>query len=400
MPKSLALPTGLPDLEARIHLTAGPGEQHRFESGVTIKGREIQEKSHRSGAVKKYGEVLSELALNGMVPDEQRDQDWQAALLTSGTDGMRKAIDGLMGPDGNVVVNSDNFSNVAAGEVRAARGAEGLEVIDFERGEGLTVGSEEFERIAEMVREGTISTLHITENGTTTGANQRNAIEALVRIRDEADTDVVIIADAVSGQIVGAQREMLPDLMYAGFQKDMALGPVGAMMWLNRRAKQRCAKNAAKGLASTSKLGLLATIEKGKKGDMQTPQTPNLEAIVRATALWHEIAHEGLRETAAANQAKSLALVREWTSPEGELGRRGFTMLTTRADLQSPTSHVIQVPEGTNAKDIVAQLAEEGVIISAGYGKNFGTRELRVCPYSANEPSHVQRALGLIANAG
>lgn len=409
-----------------IYLTAGPSQiwgvgKHRDEHDYLLGEIEkFDQLSHRSKEAKdllmKTNELLFELF---GIPEELRNKEfrnlnetpegWHLAFTNSGSNGMAMCIralcpmNTLAGHPGTVLVDTDNFSAVAAEEMKEF--GRKVEVRKMPRGGALTPGSEAMEQLKQDMADGTIKTLYLTENATTNGAFQPEAVKELVQFRNHHQCDTVIIVDGVSSPILGRKFDprKLPDAYFWAGQKHMGVGPgIGGVLF-NNRALAREEELRNNGLDTGGKLGLRAAYGTNKKRMAQTgqtPQTPPLGLIEREwMILRNAVNFPDITADIAKHQREILVAFVE-ALDGGELQKLGFRPVTPNRDLQSPTSLVMAVPEGVSAKAVVeAVIKKEGVVLATGYGEEYADREIRIGAYSANTADDVHRALRAIGDA-
>jgi len=397
------IPSETPIPDNTVKFTAGPSQQHEFSPDIQRLAERADAMSHRSAFAKQlisrankqifrlFGitEEKQNLEFNFDVP-ENNPPSWHVCWINSGTDGMERAIRAACPLMGTVLVNTDNFSAVAGQEMNASRRQ--FNEIKFERGEGLKIGSEKFEKLKKEVESGAISTIYITENGTTTGVNQREAIEELIRARNQSGSRTVIIVDAVSGQILGAEREQVPDIIFWGNQKDPAISTGCGNLLFNEKAIARAANLNHSGLDTGGKLGVLSaygTNDKRFTEAGQTAQTPPMGLIYKQNILYGNLMNNGgeHRQKISAMQERAKEMITDTFC-----GHTGLRFLTHEKNLRSNTSHVLKVPERHDVARIISALKERGFSISSGYG-TFKDTEVRICVYSANTLAQIESLL-------
>ncbi len=407
--QSLELPTPQ-DIE---RYTAGPSKIHRLCIKEDWEFRKIlelaREESHRGEFAQFLIKGINIRVFDMLgISEDLRDADftdfsetpegWHVAHTNSGTDGMERTIRAACFAESTVLVDTDNFSRVAESEMKAM--GRRYKAIRFQRGHAL-VGKEqrEFRGIVEGMRDESIATLYLTENGTTTGANQSQAIQELVRIRDKEELNTVIVVDAVSSQIIGAEREYIPDIIFWANQKQPAIGPGSGILLFNNRALARAQEVQRSGLDTGGKLGIQAaygTNEKRMAERGQTMQTPPMGELYRERIILERMygTDERWKEVAEL-QLEARRLITEAVR-EGELGKKGISMVTEDPRIQSTTSHVMRLPESISAQDLIKHMKEGPLLhtlIQAGYGADYKDTEIRICVYSANTLSKIHHLL-------
>jgi aspartate aminotransferase-like enzyme len=414
-------PKGLPTVPTHKTLKAGPSVQHKTSWMNKLYCQYAAMQDHRGGFAKDLIKQSNGYIFDLFnIPEEKRNTEFNEGeeipegfhigYTSSGTDGMERAIRAVFTKNkrDNVLVNTDNFSKVAGAE-GSAFGREFNEV-KFERGKGLKVGSEQFEELANKIKNGSVKTIHITENGTTTGVEQYEAITELVKIRNEAQTDVIIAVDAVSSQMFGRERdpENIPDIIYWGNQKDTAITSGTGNIMFSSRALKRAKELKEEGLDTGGKLGLESVYGKNEKRmaeNGQTAQTPGMGEIAKQVIIYKRILEDKkIRENISQTQEDSREAIWNAVNPDGKLGKLGFSMVTQDKELASHTTHVLKVPEyinakKINAKELIAKLLKiSGIEISSGYG-DLKESEFRICVYSANTLEQVNTIIDAIPKA-
>lgn len=369
------------ELDGPLVSTAGPSQVYRFTPEIHPLVPHLNEAGHREPWAKTLYEMNARATMTGLgIPIEQQNpQDgWTVHYQGSGSNFIRSSLEGVAFEEGTVIVDNDAFSEVAVAELKDLQRAEGLEVVKFEAGKGLTVDSEEYAKIVEGMREGRVKTLYITLNATTAGVSQKEALEALVELRDVENLDVVIIADAVSAQWYGAKWSRLPDVLFTSMQKDGGLGSSYAVGLSNRRARNRSQELARAGLSIGGKLGI------GHAADYNNPpQTPPTERIFGHLLVNDAMQHLGWQQRVAGMQEEFRASLQAATSAGGGLSRWGIGMLVKNPGLASLSSHLLTLPDGMNAGVVRKALRELGCDLSTGYGKGPAKdSRIRVCAYS------------------
>jgi len=330
-------------------------------------------------------------------------EGWHVLHTGGGTAGMYAAIAGACLPEGTLLVDNGFFANLA-GQKMEETGRSIQEIVTFERGQGLIIGSPEFDGIAEKIKNGSIKCIYLVENATTTGVNQSKAIQELVKIRDEANTNVIIIVDAVSGFIMGGEeeRKRLPDIIFWGNQKQTAIGTGSGELLFNNRALARAMQ-----IEDTLKLdagrsfGIRAaygTKEKRMAKRGQTQNTPPMAELYRQLLVLQNMYGENQGwKNVGKIQAKARQLIHEALDEGGELGEFGLRLLTSESDLQSSTVHVLKFPEGVDATKVLRKARDlEQVKIAPGFGPERET-EARLAVYSAHEVADVKKGIASLA---
>ncbi|MFH1670585.1 MAG: hypothetical protein ABIA92_03275 [Patescibacteria group bacterium] len=395
-----SISTEFPRPDNTIKFTAGPSQQHKLVSDLQQLVDQADQMSHRSQFAKDLISRANDCVFDAFgITEEQRNREfdfespdenpegWHVCWTNSGTDGMERAIRAGCPKDGTLLVNTDNFSKVAGQEMKAS--GRNFEEISFERGDALLEGCEEFEDISDRIKNGSIQTVYLTENGTTTGANQRGAIEALIRIRNASGSSTLIVVDAVSGQIFGVNREAIPDIIIWANQKDTAIGTGSGNLLFNNKALTRALEVSACGLDTGGKLGLESAYGNNKKRFTaigQTAQTPPMGLIYKQLLVYQRILDNDGQEcrNIASVQEEAKKLIGDALCKEDD-----FELLTSNPSLQSQTSHVLRVPMGRDVPGIIRGLHESGFSISSGYGE-FKDSEIRICVYSANTLAQIE----------
>ncbi len=378
--------------EQRVEFFAAHSMSHRGEFA------RILIKSVNAGVFDMIGVPL-ELRNHEFTSLSETPEGWHVLHTGGGTAGMYAAIAGACLPEGTLLVDNGFFANLA-GEKMVTTGRSIQETVKFERGQGLIIGSPEFNKIATKIRERSISSIYLVENATTTGVNQSKAIQELVKIRNEAGTDVIIIVDAVSGFIMGGEeeREQLPDIIFWGNQKQTAIGTGSGELLFNNRALSRAIQiedilhlDAGRSFGIRGAYGTEQN-RMAKRG--QTKNTPPMAELYRQLLVLQNMYGENQKwRDIAEMQLEARKLVHESLCEGGALGGFGLELLTSESDLQSSTVHVLKFPEGVDATRVLEKALElEGVKIAPGFGPER-EREVRIGVYSANLVGEVARGI-------
>lgn len=405
----------IPQPNGNVKLTAGPGQTHNF-SEISEEALRASQMLHRGdfarGLIKGINRRIFDLF---GIPEELRDHEftklketpegWHVCYTNSGMDGMRRALQAGCLEKGTWILHTDHYSDLAEFELHAM----GRKTWDFrcERGLGVerrtgVMSDPLYDGMMEHVARGQYKTVLITENATTTGVDQSHFIQELVKTRNEAGSKTLIISDSVSAQILARERSGypdLPDMVFWANQKDPGIGPGSGHILFNNRALARVAEVRKNRLFSGGELGIeyaYAVHGKRKAKEGQTPHTPPMGELFKERAvlemLFNDEQEERLNIHRTQWQARHLLFE---VLEGGSLGELGYAFLTQQPSLRSLTTHVIRVPEGMRAGELLQEVSKEGYDISPGYGEHKN-EEIRICVYSANTLQHVKDALEIL----
>ncbi len=216
---------------------------------------------------------------------------------------------------------------------------------------------------ADMVRErltpGGFDAVTVVHSETSTGV--LNPVEEISRVVHNFD-DVHLLVDSVSG-VGGAEiraDDWKLDFLLTGSQKALALPPGISFGVASARLLERSAELEGKGFY----FDLLRFEDQLEK--LQTPTTPAVSLMYALAEQIQRIQAEGLPERLG-RHALMAARCWEWVT---EMAARGLPLgVLAPAGRRSPTVTCVTLPEGLTGPDIVAEVAQEGFVIGAGYGK-------------------------------
>jgi len=194
----------------------------------------------------------------------------------------------------------------------------------------------------------------LVHNETSTGViNPLAELSAVVR----EESDALLLVDTVSS-LGGARVETDLwdlDVVLASTQKALAAPPGVTVFSMSARAAERASGVERRGFYTD----LLRYLDKHRGGGTVT--TPAVSVLYALDRQLEVILEEGLE----ARWQRHLGLGRqtaEWVE------RRGLAFASAAA-ARSPTISCIRAPEGMDARDVVAGLQAEGVVIGGGYGQ-------------------------------
>ena len=183
-----------------------------------------------------------------------------------------------------------------------------------------------------------------------------NPIEEIARaVREESDA--LVLVDGVSS-LGGAPIETDAwgiDIVLAGVQKAMALPPALIVFTLSDRAAAQAERVPHRGFYTD----LLRYRAKHRQGG--TPNTPAIPVYFALDRQLDLMLAEGME----ARWERHRALQRQTAAWAGE---NGFDF-ASNADHRSPTVSCLRPPQGVDPRELVAALAERGVVVGRGYGE-------------------------------
>jgi phosphoserine aminotransferase len=286
-------------------------------------------------------------------------------FLSSGTECMERIVQNCVREQSLHLVNgafSERFHRIAESlGKRAAR-------VEAEWGEGLDTGAVVVPDRAEL--------LCVTQNETSTGvATDLGGLAAIRRQRP----DLLVAVDMVSSAPCMEVDFELVDCAFFSVQKGFGMPAGLAVLSAGPRALERAAALKAEGQTIGSYHSFESLAAKAAKHE--TPETPNVLAI------------HVLGEVCRAILAEGVAAMRERTAQKAgllyEALERHPALSPFVADraLRSPTVIVGRAHGGSRA--IIGRLAEEGFVVSAGYGR-YRDEHLRIANFPAHELSQVR----------
>lgn len=200
----------------------------------------------------------------------------------------------------------------------------------------------------------------VVHSETSTGV--LNPIADLGAVAAEFD-DVLLAVDGVSS-VGGLPIEFDDrgfDLLLTGSQKALALPPGLAFAVASERALERALE-----VPERSFYFDLLEFER-RAADHSTTNTPAVSLLYALEAQLRRIAAEGL-PARFERHARMAARTHEWAECLGEVGGRPFAVQAP-AGYRSPTVTAVTLPDYVKGPDVVAGLAERGITIAPGYGK-------------------------------
>lgn len=291
---------------------------------------------HRTPEFRTVQERVSErLAQVFLVPDTE-----VITLSGSGTTAMEAAFVTTVPAGATVIaINGGKF-----GErwVRIAR-SHGRQVIELEVAWGSAARPE---ALAALLRQHpAVAAVLATHSETSTGV--LHDIEALSRVTRELTPDALFMVDAVTSL---ASAELRPldwelDAVVSGSQKGLLTPPGLGFAWLSDRAWAS---------ADNVQPGFTLDLRRFRNG--QQPTTPATSLIVALDVALGLILAEGL----PAVWARRAHLTELLVDGARQLGFSRF------AERLTPAVAALTVPDGTDARDLVRALADQGVTIAGG----------------------------------
>lgn len=332
-------------------------------------------RNHRGPFAKKLYERLDE-QLKEIFQTRQR----VLLLGSSGTGGLEAAVVNLFSPGDKLLALPMGAFGDRLVAIARAYGAD-VEVLDTEWGDCC-----EPQRLRERLaqdRQGSIKGVLLTHNETSTGA--ANDLEALARAR--GDHPGLLVVDSVSA--VGASELKMDewglDAVVTASQKALAAPPGAAMVALSERAWQ-AAESAAMPRFYFDLRAARSSAEKG-----QTPWTPPLSILLALERAADNYLGEG-RPSAFARHERYASAVRDACVALGLL-------LFAKPRAYSPTVTAVCVPQGADAKALLARLRERYRVVFGGGQLRLDGKIFRIGNMGALEESDIVRAVDALESA-
>ena len=210
------------------------------------------------------------------------------------------------------------------------------------------------ELVRTTLRRKSYDAVTLVHNETSTGV--MNPLEAIARVVRE-ESDALLLVDAVSslgGAPVETDAWQL-DLVLAGVQKALALPPGLTLFTISDRYAERASTVAHRGFYTD----LLRYRDKHRQGGtVTTPAIPLVHALDRQLDV---IGAEGLEARWERHRSMGEATA-EWAA------EAGFELVAA-GDARSWTLTCLRPPADVAAPALVADLAERGIVVGAGYGQ-------------------------------
>ncbi|MBD3285120.1 aminotransferase class V-fold PLP-dependent enzyme [candidate division WOR-3 bacterium] len=231
---------------------------------------------------------------------------------------------------------------------------------------------------------GKYDVLCLTHNETSTGV--MNPVEEIADMVHEKYPDVFILVDAVSS-LTGARIDADKfDVVLTSTQKAVALPPGLSFCTVSDRFYERAATVENRGYYTD--FLLMRKYAEERKG--QTPSTPALSLLNALDHQLDRILEEGV-EARYKRHSEMAAKVREWAGRHFELfPEKGY---------ESETVTVVKNTKGISVADLNSKLAEKGLAIANGYGKQLKEKTFRIAHMGDLKPEDVDEVLGAIDEA-
>ena len=310
----------------------------------------------------------------------------------------------------NAIVDTENY--VGFNKFSAAKALEKLKGVAFEKpfnielGRALTVDEEdEFSKLNRIFQENRFDTLWLSWNSTSTGVQER--IEQIVKCRNAAQSKTLIIADAASFRLFSNEWEKieadsLPDAFFFSLRKQGLPydGPndeyhqaqnSGALIIFNDNALNFSEKVDAETVYESPTLseyanGLVTT------GEQRSNHIKHLLKLNCACDYFLSCNKEHLSAIDAARKDAHSKITGAF-GLKG-CGSRSAFALFSDPEAQSDSAYILEVPESTNAKKVIAGLKESGILISACMHPKMDSRKyVRFAFYPGNSTDEVDYLL-------
>ncbi|MBT8340388.1 MAG: hypothetical protein HKP58_08560 [Desulfatitalea sp.] len=339
------------------------------------------------------------------LPVRQRDT-WHMGIADSGKRTIELLVNFLCPADENQNGLLDTENYVGFNKFSAAKVLEIKKGVAFQRpfevplGQALTVNSNgQFAKCAALFEGNQFRTLWLPWNSTSTGI--RENIARIVQCRNHAHSSSLIIADAASLRLfsrdwAGLDSDQLPDVFFFSLRKQALPydGPndevhqaknSGALILFNDRALAHARSVDAEPLYGCSSLPQLA---QGLAAQDEQRANHVRHLLKLNCALDAFNAQDPLQklddERETARQKILSAFSHNGTAPIG-----GFTLLSDPV-AQSDSAYILKVPKRTTAKEVIATLKAQGILISASmHPKLDGQRHVRFAFYPGNQVNEV-----------
>ncbi|ETN41612.1 uncharacterized protein HMPREF1541_03548 [Cyphellophora europaea CBS 101466] len=203
----------------------------------------------------------------------------------------------------------------------------------------------------------------------------RTNLPALRALLDRVSPTTLFIADAVAS--LGAEElrfdEWGLDIVLSGSQKAIGCPPGLSLLMVSGRAMALALDESVTDRPRTwyaslpRWLPVMRKYEAGEPGYFATPPTQVVRALGASLQLMHEV---GMERTWELHRVRS-AQVKE------AAGRLGLRLLAQREEDQSHAVTALWLPEGIEAKALLARVLARGVTLAAGMHVEVGTRYVR-----------------------
>ena len=290
---------------------------------------------------------------------------------------------------GSLIMEASLRNSVKKGVLNTICGAFSERWYKMAKANGLPCGAIEVEWgkaiTPEMVEAelatGKYDVLCLTHNETSTGV--MNPVSEIADMVHEKYPDVLILVDAVSS-LTGAKLDVNKfDVVLTSTQKCVALPPGLSFCTVSDRFLERAATVENRG--HYTDFLLMKKYIDDKHG--QTPSTPNLALYNALDFQLDRMLEEGM-DARYKRHSEMAKRVREWASKHFEL--------FPEESYESETVTVIKNTKGINVADLNKKLAERGLAIANGYGKQLKEKTFRIAHMGDLKMSDIDEVLGAI----
>ncbi len=337
---------------------------------------------------------------------------WHVAIADSGKRTIELLVNFLCSSEAgkNAIVDTENY--VGFNKFSAAKALEKQKNTAFETpfnielGRALTINEEgEFNKLSRMFKENRFDILWLSWNSTSTGIRER--LEKVVQCRNAAQSNTLIVADAASFRLFSNEWEdtdvdNLPDVFFFSLRKQ-------GLPYDGPNDEFHQAQNSgALIIFNDSALKMSEDIGAGTLYD-----SPTLSEYVQGQITAGEQRSNHIRHLLKLKCACDYFLMRNkenldaldaerkdaHTKIMGAFGLKkdgtdsAFTLFSD-PEAQSDTAYILEVPENTSAKKVIAELKESGILISACmHPKMDSQKYVRFAFYPGNKTDEVDLLL-------
>jgi predicted phosphoserine aminotransferase len=290
---------------------------------------------------------------------------------------------------GSLIMEASLRNSVKKGVLNTICGAFSERWYKMAKANGLPCGAIEVEWgkaiTPEMVEAelatGKYDVLCLTHHETSTGV--MNPVEEIADMVHSKYPDVLILVDAVSS-LTGAKLDVNKfDVVLTSTQKCVALPPGLSFCTVSDRFFERAATIENRGHYTDFLLMKKYIDDRGG----QTPSTPNLALYNALDFQLDRMLEEGM-DARYKRHSEMAKRVRDWASKHFEL--------FPEESYESETVTVIKNTKGINVADLNKKLAERGLAIANGYGKQLKEKTFRIAHMGDLKMSDIDEVLGAI----
>lgn len=272
---------------------------------------------------------------------------------------------------GSLIMEASLRNSVKKGVLNTICGAFSERWFKMAKANGLPCGTIEVEwgkaikpeMVDKELATGKYDVLCLTHNETSTGV--MNPVEEIADMVHEKYPDVLILVDAVSS-LTGAKIDVNKfDVVLTSTQKCVALPPGLSFCTVSDRFFERAASVENRGHYTDFLLMKKYIDERGG----QTPSTPNLALYNALDFQLDRMLKEGM-DARYKRHSDMARRVREWAKKHFEL--------FPEESYESETVTVVKNTKGINVADLNKKLAERGLAIANGYGKQLKEKTFRI----------------------